>query len=354
MDLFTQTSHRLELLHEQYYQELVKAATDQSSSISFHTFQRSLEQTSSLPDRFQVVSIGGSNAEFAVVSYENHEIIIHERKKVTLPSITNVSVLVDFINTHVYFKSGVIMLNFAYPMTPFSDTRIDGVMDKATKEHRFEGLVGKPVGKTLTKLLCKTGANVDIFCANDTICLAGSDPCAQAALVLGTGFNVGLQFPENLINLESGNFSHFQMSQAGLYVDALSQDPGTQLFEKEVAGAYLYKHFNFYAQQAGLSIVLEETQQLNELAYSNELGAPLAREVVAHSAAGIAAVLVGIFRFIKKPSIRVVIEGSVFIHGYEYESLVTSFIRKLLGTSNPIELIKVPDSTIVGAVRLVI
>lgn len=148
---------------------------------------------------------------------------------------------------------------FSYPSRSLPDG--GARLLRWTKEVNVPDVAGRDVGELLTAALRGLGAQPGpCRVINDTVAVlmagvldpgaAGAD-CA-AGLIVGTGTNMASFFSRDLIpklgggeggmavNLESGNYCpRFTLSQADDLLDAASQDPGRQRFEKAVSGAYL-------------------------------------------------------------------------------------------------------------------
>ena len=91
--------------------------------------------------------------------------------------------------------------------------------------------------------------------ANDTICLLLSGlidhPWSKiAGGIVGTGLNFAIFLDEHTsVNIEAANFDKFICSDECKEIDSESAKPGAALFEKETAGAYLYRHFNIILEK---------------------------------------------------------------------------------------------------------
>lgn len=155
---------------------------------------------------------------------------------------------------------------FSYPAA--ARLNGDAVLLRWTKGMDIPGMVGEPVGEPLLKYLNNRFKNSkkkvefeSIKVVNDTIaCLfagfgrSGYD--AYIGLIVGTGTNMACLMPldkveklnmksrkgkEDLIpiNLESGNFNPPYLTIVDRMVDAMSNNKGSQRFEKAVSGGYL-------------------------------------------------------------------------------------------------------------------
>jgi hexokinase len=191
--------------------------------------------------------------------------------------------------------------------------------------------------------------------ANDTVCLAYSDPQADAFLIIGTGYNVAFIDGDEIINTESGGFTTASLvTKTGLAVDQNSDNTGSYLFEKEVSGGNLYQHYNLLAEELGIDLKLSNTGELSEVGQtSGSMDGLLAQIVFERSASLVAAQLAGLYLFKERPQhIRTVAEGSVFSKGWRYREMVAKYLDELDVPAGTFEFIEVPDSSLVGAARL--
>ena len=144
---------------------------------------------------------------------------------------------------------------FSYPAeaTPELDARLV----RWTKNIEAPGIVGQYVGKELLK---RTGGK-EIAIVNDTVATllaakavqGDKDYSSYLGFILGTGTNCAYVEknsnikkleeldPEGsmIINAESGGFNKLAISDFDRAVDAKSGNPGNNLLEKQIAGAYL-------------------------------------------------------------------------------------------------------------------
>ena len=152
---------------------------------------------------------------------------------------------------------------FAFPM---EQTGVrSGRLTKWTKEFDFDGVEGKDVVTLLERAIRARASDSDGFrvsaLANDTVGVlaAGAylDPRCDMGLIVGTGANLAVSVPENLVgrddlpaalgnpgemifNMECGNFDGVDSMQtdADGRLDAESDTDG-QLMEKMIAGRYI-------------------------------------------------------------------------------------------------------------------
>jgi hexokinase len=299
----------LENIRDNFKSEIEKAFLGENSSLSY--LKTEIFHNPSPPEHYQVMVVGGTNFSTAKVIRKNGEINLFGIVKEKLNTFKNSGELFDFIFERVDFTADTICLNFAFPLElKIRDGKIDGALLKITKEQQFSDLVGENIGESLEKyILEKTGKDINFYVANDTICLLLAstiinEPENIVAIILGTGFNLGIFEGENtLVNLEAGGFDKFEQSEQGKKIDADSFDKGENLFEKEISGAYLYQHFNYKVEEENINFEpISSTQRLFEIAFSNETDETIRKiaiNIIKHSAQMVAAALAGVAEFKK-------------------------------------------------------
>ena len=358
--------NELQTIKESFTESLSAAAYHKKTSIAFieNPLPKHILQKDST---FQVISIGGSVFEKAIVEYINNKVELIDFQKKTLPQLKTKEIIFSFIATNFNPIFSKLALNFAYPLQPlFRHDNLDGILLKATKQHTFIGLVGEAVGHELEKYLSeKYNKKITVTVANDTVCLVlsglaesfqNSPKYPLSSLVggiIGTGMNFGFFLNENtVINLESGNFKNFSQTESGKYIDAQSNNTGEQLYEKEVSGAYLYQHFNYYVKKFGIqSPILTSTEQLNHLLDPGAVVSNLAKHLIERSAAFTACQIAGIYSF-KNNVLNVVMEGSLFWNGFQYREGVEKYLLALGVPTEAVKFIKIEKSAVKGAACL--
>lgn len=357
----------LESIRNNFVAELQAAHEAKPSSIPF--LRNRLPSLSPLePDeQFQIMTIGGSVFKSAIVSNNgNGDYKIESQMQDTIPVFTNANVFFRFLEKHLA-PVAYVGLNLAYPLQPVSEGNLlDGILIRGTKEHAFNGLIGKRIGAEFASYIkAQRGESIQVTVANDTVCLYLSQASKQTkkntvAGIIGTGTNYAFALGDQVINLESGNFDKFTQTPTGARIDTQSLIPGTQRIEKEIAGAYLYRHFNMLVSDYGIKHpALTTTKSLSDIAEqeADEKVRDLARVILKRSAAFAATQIAGIVDFLSN-SVGVpqnepfifVMEGTLFWDGYQYRTYLESYLDAL--KSRKILFLQSHHHSIEGGIKL--
>ena len=312
-------------------------------------------------ESFQAMSVGGTNFKRALVKKNGRIEIIKLEQFLQPPVFETKEDLLSFIAYHLEERIEKVALNFAFPMEPvFHNNKLEGIFLSGTKEHTFTGLIGENICEEIEKYVySKLQRRISVSCANDTVCLLLSGLTLNrktpelAAGIVGTGLNFGIFLDaQTPINMEAANFNKFTQTYSGKIIDEKSVKPGAYIFEKEIAGAYLYQHYNIQAKDNGLEGNLRNTKDLSYLA-SERKETPevlLAREVLKTSAEFASCALAGIANYFKK-DVTFAMVGSIFWNGYNYKDTVKSRLRDL--TQYKVKFTNIEDSDILGAAKLI-
>ncbi|OGY13104.1 MAG: hypothetical protein A3F61_02530 [Candidatus Blackburnbacteria bacterium RIFCSPHIGHO2_12_FULL_41_13b] len=314
------------------------------------------------PDEiFQVIAVGGSFYQKALMKKDNENIKIIDYSQAEQPPFLTENALLTFMEQHIDPNVSTLGLNFAYPLVPITrNNLVDGVLKSGSKENTFTGLVGKQVGKTIEEYFqTKHNRTITVAVANDTICLLLSGLLQYkwsqlSAGVVGTGLNFALFLDDKTaVNLESANFNKFTVSASGHEIDSFSVSPGDALYEKEVSGAYLFKHFNFLNNQKNLGLTpIVTTKELESYLHNaNTAIAQTAREVMDHSASLVAAQIAGITEFCRRDLVFIM-QGSLFWKGNKFKENVEKIVNELCPEYRA-KFVQVPHSDLYGAAKLV-
>lgn len=355
------TLDALKTIQQNFVRELEKATAGEKTSLPFIKHQLSTASIVQKDQVFQTLVIGGSFYQKAVMKKVNGSIQILKHEQGPQPPFLKKEDVMIFIEQHIEPEVTIIALNFAYPMTPVSRAgMLDGILQSGSKENTFEGLVDQTVGEEVEKYMKeKTGRDIKVSSANDTICLLLSglvhhDWDSISAGIVGTGLNFAIFLDEHTtVNLEAAAFNNFEQSYAGKEIDQSSAAPGDALYEKEISGAYLYQHFNIETKRRGMDVPrISSTQELEARLHDANPGvATLAREIMDHSAELVAAQIAGILEFSKRDLVFIM-QGSLYWKGNQYKEKVESLVTQLCPEYNA-SYENVLHSDLFGAAKLV-
>lgn len=352
-------------------QEISQAAKGQTNSLAFA--KNPLPTTNLVQENqtFQVIMMGGSHLESALVKQVYGVIRILHVTDQDLPLLENREIVCQIFTQHLKPDVEVVCLNFAYPLQAvMRDGYLDGRLTSAPKQHNFTGLLGQNVGQILEEyVLERLGRKIKVTVCNDTTALALASlgysedfgPEQTMVGVIGTGFNFGLFENETtFVNLESGNFNQFDSTPTGQIIDRDSSNPGLQLLEKEVGGAYLASHYNLLAKESDLAITLESSKEVSQLATRNTPAGRLAQQVLRRSASLVAAKIVAIYSYQKAKlkgddnfQMLAMLEGSLYWKGHQYRQYVDEYLN-LLGVANKITIVGLERMGLIGVAKLAI
>jgi hexokinase len=353
-------NHTLEEITENFRRELKLAQEGKKTSLPFIRHHLSLKPKVKKGEIFQVLRIGGSIYQNALVKRINGKIAIVKSVQKPLPIFTTEEVFLSFIEKVLDKHVDHLALNFAYPVDPVSrDGYLDGKLIMGTKEHSYQGLVGKLVGHTIEHHVKeKLQKTIHVALANDTVCLvlSGLTQFPWKGLVggiVGTGLNFAIFLDQGtIVNLEAANFDKFPQSAEGKLIDKASTRPKSALIEKEIAGGYLYQHFNIRLHKEGLDFPdIKSTKEMDAVAFKEiPLISLLAREVSDHSSSLVACQIAGIAQFLKRDCVFVV-EGSLFWKGWRYKENVSVTVRQL-ASQYQVSFVFIEESGVLGAAKL--
>lgn len=350
----------LQTITDNYTKELRLSAAGEATSLAF--IKNIIPSSPLMSDNeiFQIIVVGGSILRSALVQKTGNTIEILQVDDVTLPQLATKDIFLSCIEQYVSDDVSMIAINFAFPIEPlFVNGRLQGSLSFATKEHAFEGLLGKNVCEEIEKYLQeKRDRTYRVSIANDTICLLLSgltqeNTTAIAAGIIGTGLNFAMFLDKHTpVNLESGGFSAFTPPPLVATIDKTALKPGHFLFEKAIAGGYLFKQFNQLITEGKIHHApLSQTVELDTLARNDtsEVGQK-AQSLLKDSASLAACAIAGIANF-QKQDMTFVMQGSLFWKGYHYKETVEQTVKQL--TNYNVNFIAITESDILGAAKLV-
>lgn len=345
----------LQKITANFVKELKLSAKGEPTSLPFLIHEFSPIPLAAEGEKFQVLKVGGSIGQNALVVKKGKEILVKAIEEERLPLFSTGKAFLSYVKSHLRKNINYLAINFAYPMKAvWENNRLDGILTNGSKEHAFTGLVGRQVGLAVQKFVYeKFHREIMVAVANDTICLTLSGLTKASAEnvaggIVGTGLNFAFFLNERqLVNLEAANFDKFTQSPEAKIIDEQSLQPKDALFEKEVSGAYLFQHYNIQTHGK-----LTATHELDKVARGEKPGdKQVARELFRQAAQLTACQMAGIVRFKKRPMVFVM-EGSLFWVGYNFRKTVAETV-KLLVPEWPVTFRAIKDCGIVGAAKLV-
>lgn len=350
---------KLKIIRNNFFKELKAASMEKKNSLIF--IKNSLPPLTLRKNKeiFQLMIFGGKVFKTALVKKMNKKLIIINQSFLHLPLFKTKEDFFSFFLSQLKKNVSLLVVNFAYPLLPkLRNGFLDGCLLQPTKEHQFSGLVGKFIGKELENFIFKKKKRkIRISLVNDVIflLLAGLKkfhyPETLAAGIVGTGTNFSFFLNEKTaVNLESGNFNRLPQSKTGKISDFKSNNPGQQIFEKEVAGAYLFQHYNHLTKKN-----ISSTFILTKLAKKGDL---IAQRLLERSTSLIACQIAAIYLFkkekIKNLRLKLLMEGSLFWQGWHYHNFVKKYLSLLGVGKNQIKFIRIKNSDIIEATQLLV
>lgn len=231
--------------------------------------------------------------------------------------------------------------------------------EELTKNFRIDGISQRPVGDALIDYMYQAGYDISdlesLVVLNDTPATLLSIPGAKIGGIIGTGYNLAMMVEGKIYNLECGEFASVPQYSLSRTVDGWSDNPGSQIAEKQISGMYLgmamekamselgswgffleKRHEGFLDGKVVSDILNGDVAAVSEYMAGdvNEgmmaMLTPVARMLRLRSATLVATHLATIVdTFLKEfPQFDVIvpIEGSVFWQMPEYQQLVSKLI----------------------------
>lgn len=342
--------------------ELEKACVGQPSSFPFISHALSEKPLVKAGEKFQVLSIGGSYFRNSLLQTKDGKLQIIKNTTGALPQFANEDLFLQFILEQIDKTIEHVAVNFAYPLIPIMRHNIlDGILQNGSKEHEFDGMIDKTIGRLIEEhIMHKWDKQIHAAVANDTMCLLLSGLMNHtwdtlAAGIVGTGLNFAIFTDKNIaVNLEAANFKKFPPTDEAIEIDKYSISPGSAMYEKEIAGAYLYRHFNIHIQKKEIDHpLLKSTDELDALSRSNipQISA-LAKSILDHSAILVGTQIAGILEFCKR-DLTFIMQGSMYWNANEYSKTVSETVQQLTSEYKA-SYIDIKDSDIFGAAELLL
>lgn len=311
----------------------------------------------------QVMVIGGTVFRSALVKKANG-LELQNITETSIPQFLKKNDLHKFITSKIDPAVDHVVINLAYALKPvYREGRIDGIFQYGGKENQFHDLVGSLVGESVEKYYAEqAGKTIKLSVANDTICLLLSGLTQQkldhlGALIVGTGFNSAVVLNSEVVNLETANFDKFPQTAEGKIIDTQSAQPGLALFEKEIAGGYLYMHFNELIRQGTIQAKpIASTAELSTIAAGKGEGdanAQQAATILLNRSASLVAAHIAALLWHYNHDITFITEGSLFWKGSTYRETVKTTLN-LINPTNTASFVSIPNSDLLGAASLAV
>ena len=252
---------------------------------------------------------------------------------------------------------------FSYPaeVEPDGDARLL----HWTKGIKVTGVVGELVGLGLRSAYGRPGV---VKVLNDTVAallggviFGGTEYTQHIGLIVGTGNNMATFLPGAklaklggawdgpiAVNLESGNFHPPHLHQADDTVDAISDNPGKQRYEKAVSGFYLPQLLQCLCPHLRLP---EGASSKEVVEWADRPGqepaSMAARWLLGRSADMVAAGLAAVADHLNEGNLAIQAEGGLFWKATGYRDRVESTLTRLI--NRKFAIIRGQDVNLIGA-----
>lgn len=350
----------LQEITNNFTDELTRSAKGEKTSLPF--IKNTIPASPLVKDgeTFQVMIIGGTNFFKALLTKAQGNLKILTEEHDNLPIFPDKKTFFSYLEKQLDPTVSVLAITFGFAIEPTSvNGKLEAIFLISAKESTFTDLIGKNICVEFEKYMKeKNQKELRVSIANDTICLLLSGLTQNkdrnlAAGIVGTGTNFAM-FLNNttLINLESGMFAKFPHTEFFDEINQSTNNPTDHFYEKEIAGGYLYMHFNMWLKKENKDFPpLISTQQLSQLAIErqDEFG-EYAKMLLQRSGQLVACIIAGILKF-KQTNMTFVMQGSVFWEGYQYKEVIEKTVKELSEFSA--NFIKVNHADILGAAKLV-
>lgn len=345
-----------------------------------------------------VLDLGGTNFRAAVVSVGDESKItgiaerdITEMKNKGFSKEDLFSAQTKVVKELDLPETSSVGYCFSYPGLSLTDG--DAELIQWTKGVNIDGMVGKPVGKSLVEYMNQnTSVSFDkIAVVNDTITslfagLLNPGYDAYVGLIVGTGTNMATFFPseyipkiadlkgwsgETPVNLESGNFNPPHLTSMDAQVDAQSDNKGFQRFEKAISGMYLGRVFRAAFPEEKLDESLDAaalSKMMNDPESYKPEYSKVAFQIYERSAKLVAASITGLVQNLHSAypeikTVQVLAEGSLFwskvkTGNTSYVEIVNATLAQLLAELGlgqvKVQISKMENANLIGAAMSVL
>jgi hexokinase len=251
---------------------------------------------------------------------------------------------------------------FSYPSTSLPDG--DAELITWTKGIDIPEVVGSRVGAALQGALNDRGITTgQLVVLNDTVAalLAGAphaaDPKRTIGLIVGTGTNMAAFFSGKdrklesddvlAVNLESGNITPPLLTALDDAVDAASNNPGQQRFEKAVSGHFLPQLFRAACPELDINPAAG-AEVLAQHAGADTRQGEIARALLDRSADLVGAGLAAVADLLDgEGEVTVLAEGGLFWNAHGYPERVTAAFDRLNGSG--LEIRHIEHANLIGS-----
>lgn len=315
-----------------------------------------------------VLDWGGTNFRAAIVEIKNGKatIIDSARKPLSAKETAGFTQndlhreMADTICRLNKLDHQVTQIGYCFSYPAASRLNGDAILLRWTKGIDIPEMIGKPVGESLMKFLNDhkdiKSTFSDIKVINDTVACLFAGLLSETVydsyigLIVGTGTNMATLMHLNKIeklnnkgdglipvNLESGNFTPPYLTVVDGLVDAMSNNKGSQRFEKAISGGYLGEIFKTVFSDKKIKYDFDAkdlTDIVNDPKNNPEEYVDVARWIYVRSAKLVAASLAGLIQVLiihdsAVKTICLAADGSLFWSD-DYSELVSEELKELL------------------------
>jgi hexokinase len=292
-------------------------------------------------DIFQVMIMGGTHFQNGIFHQCDSVAELISRTQDNMSRFVTAEDCGDFFIQHLDLTATKVVLNFTFPTCScIRSGRLDGILISGSKGYTFDGLVGSVVGEFLENYVFqKTGRLIQVMVVNDIVPLMVSNTFKNKTTVVGgivgTGLNFGFWKNQNtLVVVEPEKFIDYP-----------------HLFDHipDVAGGYLYSLYNTIALEKDW-LQIHSTMDLNAFTESDNLSqATIAKALLERSASVVAGMVAGIFRYKNLNQLQLIMEGSLYWHGHNYQQYVWKYLAMLGLDQHKVSISHNPDSLLATA-----
>jgi hexokinase len=318
--------------------------------------------------RVLVLDWGGTNFRAAIVEIKDGKasIIDSARKPLSAKETAGFSQndlhreMADTICRLNELDHQVTQIGYCFSYPAASRLNGDAILLRWTKGIDIQEMIGKPVGESLMKYLNDhkdvKSTFSDIKVINDTVACLFAGLLSETVydsyigLIVGTGTNMATLMHLNKIeklnnkgegvipvNLESGNFTPPYLTITDRLVDAMSNNKGSQRFEKAISGGYLGEIFKTVFSDRKIKYDFD-AKDLTDVVKDPENNpkeyVEVARWIYVRSAKLVAASIAGLIQVLVShdssvKSVCLAADGSLFWSD-DYKDLVAEELKELL------------------------